>query len=483
MRLAVCFGICALVLAGGCSIDVEIRPFDGESTDDGTGTDTDVPADLPEPGDGDGDGDTGDGDGDGDGEPDPYEPPLYPGDRVHSPINAFVRDSLASIRALAPSAPEDVFMKVGASSTVSQSTLYCFADDIVDLDIHEDTLGPTLDFFLLGDAGSSTPFDRDTLAAQVGQSAGWAITGMPSPIDQERAAINLEGPSLALIHYGTNDMQQGVTYASALPGYHANMSDLLDLLIDAGIVPIVFGISRRMDSESADLWVQSYNAVARALAQARSIPFIDLRLALEPLPGHGISGDGLHLESFPDGPCIFSPEGLTHGYNVRNLIALEMLDRMRHALVLGEDIGDSISHLHGLGDLDDPLLIESLPFADSNSTVDGPSLMLDVYSGCGSLADESGPEQIYRLELAAPTPIRAMVLDRVGIDIDIHLLDDSGSEQGCLARDDFMIERTLAPGTYYFSLDTYVDGQGVEQSGEYTFVVLACEAEDSDCSL
>jgi hypothetical protein len=261
------------------------------------------------------------------------------------------------------------------------------------------------------------------------------------------------------------------------------MSDLLDLLIDAGIVPVVFGISRRLDSESADLWVQSYNAVGRGLAQARAIPFIDLRLALEPLPGYGISGDGLHLESFPDGPCIFSPEGLTHGYNVRNLIALELLDRMRHTLVLDEQIGDSSSYLQGLGDLDDPLTIPSLPFTDSNSTVDGPSLMLDVYSGCGALADESGPEQIYRLELAEPTPIRAIVLDRAGVDIDVHLLDDSGSEQGCLARDDFMIEQTLDPGIYYFALDTYVDGQGVEQSGEYTFVLLACEAGDTDCLL
>jgi hypothetical protein len=306
---------------------------------------------------------------------------------------------------------------------------------------------------------------------------------MPSPVEQERAAIHPEGPSLALIHYGTNDMQQGLTYASALPGYFANMSDLLDLLIDDGIVPVVFGISRRLDSESADLWVQSYNAVARGLAQARSIPFIDLRLALEPLPGYGIAGDGLHLESFPDGACIFSPDGLTHGYNVRNLIALELLDRMRHTLVLDEDLGDSSDYLHGLGDLDDPLTIPGLPFVDSNSTVDGPSLMLDVYSGCGSLADESGPEQIYRLELTEPTPIRALVLDRAGVDVDIHLLDDSGSEAGCLARDDFMIERTLPAGVYYFALDTYVDGQGVELSGDYTFVLLACEAGDVDCIL
>ncbi|PRQ10097.1 SGNH/GDSL hydrolase family protein [Enhygromyxa salina] len=384
-------------------------------------------------------------------------------------------------------------MKVGASSTVSPSTLYCFANDIVDLDIHEDILGPTLDFFLLGDAGGTTPFDRDTLAAMSGKSAGWAIEGMPPPIEQERTAIHPSGPSLALVHYGTNDMQLGITYASAMPNYFANMSDLLDILIDAGIVPIVFGISRRLDSESADLWVQTYNAVSRGLAQARSIPFIDLRLATEPLPNHGISGDGLHLEGFSDGPCLFSPEGLTHGYNMRNLIALEGLDRTRRSLESdGESNGDPTPDvdpdidepailLEGLGDVDAPLEIPALPFADTNTTVNAPSLLLDVYSGCGSVADESGPENIYRLVLAEVTPIRAMVLDRAGVDIDIHVLDDTASEIGCIARADRLIELTLDPGTYYFSLDTYVDGQAVEQSGEYTFVVLACEAGDVDC--
>jgi len=95
--------------------------------------------------------------------------------------------------------------------------------------------------------------------------------------------------------------------ATVLPGYFANMSDLLDALIDAGIVPIVFGISRRLDSAAADLWVQTYNAVARGLAQARSIPFIDLRLALEPLPGYGISGDDVTGTVDIDSNTAFGP--------------------------------------------------------------------------------------------------------------------------------------------------------------------------------
>ncbi|KIG16671.1 Multiple EGF-like-domain protein 3 precursor [Enhygromyxa salina] len=491
-----------MLIATGCVAPAQGRAPGAESTsfetgDDTTDATTDALPDLPDAetgdGDGDGDGDPGDGDGDGDGDPgdgDPYGPPLYPDDRVHSPINAFVRDNLASIRSLAPAAPADVFMKVGASSTVSPSTLYCFADGVVDLDIHEDALGSTLDFFLLGEAGNTTPFDRDTLAAMSGKGAGWAIEGMPAPIEQERAAIHPKGPSLALVHYGTNDMQLGITYASAMPGYFANMSDLLDLLIDAGVVPIVFGISRRLDSEPADLWVQTYNAVSRGLAQARSIPFIDLRLATEPLPNHGISGDGLHLEGFSDGVCLFSPEGLTHGYNMRNLIALQGLDRTHRSLLAADpdpdpdpdpDIDEPALFLQGLGDIDSPLEIPGLPFADTNSTIGAPSLMLDVYAGCGALADESGPENIYQLELAQTTPIRAMVLDRAGVDIDIHVLDDTASEAGCIARADRLLELTLDPGTYYFSLDTYVNGQAIEQSGEYTFVVLACEVGDVDC--
>ena len=446
----------------------------------------DLPADETT-GDGDGDPDSGDGDGepstgDGDGEPSegPYEAPLYPATQVHSPHTAFVRDNLASIRGLAPGNP-NLFMKVGASSTVSTSTLHCFAEGPVELDVHEPKLGPSLDFFLLGDAAGTSPFDRHTLAAEVGRTAGWAIEGEPSPVDQELGALEPERPSLALVHYGTNDMQQGLTYASAMPGFFANMSDLLDQLIEGGIVPIVFGVSRRLDSDAADRWVGTYNAVSRGLAQARSIPFVDLHYALEPLEGYGISGDGIHLDAYGPGPCILSPEGLEYGYNVRNLIGLEALDRAHRSLDEGEPIDLDAAVLAGEGDLDAPYAIEALPFASSQSTLDASSIEFDVYTGCQSDADESGPEHVYRFELDEVTAIRAMVLDRAGVDVDVHIVDESASEAGCIARDDRLIETTLAAGTYYAVLDTYVSGGGEEQAGAYTFVLLTCDADDVDC--
>jgi hypothetical protein len=448
--------------------------------------DDDTPTDLPSTSESDSDtSDDSDSDSDTDdstddeGDPQPYAPVLYSGARVHSPVTAYVADTLLGIRELGPAQADDVFMKAGASSTVSLNTLHCFALDVPDLDVHEPTLGPSLDYFLNGEAADTTPFDRVTLAAMVGKTASWAITGDPSPVEQEFAAL---GPGLAVVHYGANDMQQGITYASGLSSFHANMSDLLDLLLDQGVIPIVFGLSRRLDQPGADDWVPTYDAVLRGLAQARQVPYLDLRLALAELPGYGLAGDGLHLEAFNQGACIFTPEGLAHGYNVRNLIALELLDRLHAVLIAGETTlePELVATLAGVGDLDDPFVIPSLPFTDSRDSADSTSTELDVYTGCLSGTDESGPEYVYRFDLAEPTPIRAAVLDREGVDIDIQLLDASASEDGCIIRHDTLIQLTLEPGSYAFALDTYV-ASGVEQSGAYTFVVHTCEPGDPDC--
>lgn len=415
-------------------------------------------------------------------------PLLYPGGRIHSPLAGYAVEVLASIHAQAGAVSTDRFAKVGASSTVSTATLHCFATGPVDLGAHVDALDSALTDYLAGEIEGTTSFDRHSSAAMSGAGAGWAISGEPSPFAQELAAFGDETPSVALIHYGANDMHLGLTYASALPGYHANMTDLLDQSIAAGVVPVVFGISRRLDSPSADRWVQTYNGVARGLAQARQIPFVDLREALEPLPGFGLSGDGLHLEAYSEGACILDDAGLEHGYNVRNLVALQLLARALSAVVEGvppdpEPTPGPATILVGDGSHDQPFEIAALPFADARDSALAPGLELDVYSGCGSNADESGPENLYRIELDATTSLRAVVLDRAGVDVDIHLLDDSASEVGCIARDDLVIEETVGPGTYYFALDTYVNGEGVEQSGEYTFVVVECDPDDPDCLL
>ena len=67
-----------------------------------------------------------------------------------------------------------------------------------------------------GDAGGGSPFDRASLAVMSGRTAGWAISGTPSPLAQEIEAID---PQMALVEYGTNDMNMGLTHASAMCFY------------------------------------------------------------------------------------------------------------------------------------------------------------------------------------------------------------------------------------------------------------------------
>lgn len=388
------------------------------------------------------------------------KPAFYPEGQVHSPINEFGLSVMRDIAARNADQADDVFMKVGASSTASSNTLHCFASDQVDLGDYTELADP-LAYFLNGDAAGSTPFDRDTLAAISGKTASWAIDG---PVQDEMAAIS---PRFAIIHYGTNDMGMGSTYESALYPFHEDMEALLEIVTEEGVVPILTGISPRLDSSSADEWVSTYNAAIRGIAQEWQVPFLDLQYATDHLDGYGMASDGLHLEAYSGGACILTEEGLEHGYNIRNLIALQAFGRVKDAVLGESEQGEPASVVEGAGAPMSPYRVHTLPFTDARDTSTSLYSEIDEYD-CDD-ANESGPEIYYRIELDERTDIRALVLDQGDTDIDIHLLDEAG---GCLVRDHQMIEATLDAGRYTFVLDTWVDGEGTEMSGEYLFVVL-----------
>ncbi len=408
----------------------------------------------------------------------PEAPALYPSDRTQSPITPWVAARLSEILARNPSSRRDLFMKVGDSITASTSFLDCFAAGNVNLDTHTD-LQPTIDLYAHASIDGTTPFDRTSLAVEVGRTAWWAMSGQPSPLQQEVSATDA---SVAVVMYGTNDIGwYGSDYVSTLKWYDDNMFGLVDTLIDGGIIPILSTIPPRNDDPSVDAWVPTFNAAIRGMAQARQIPLVDLHRELMPLSSHGLGGDGVHPNAYSGGACVLDADGLAKGYNVRNLITLEALDRVRRAALDGDGAIDaSAPTLQGDGTKASPFVIQGNPFTDVRSTAQAASDVLNTYTGCSSSADESGPEVLYRLDVTSPIRVRAVVLDRGDVDIDVHLLDSSASEAGCLARGDTMVESDLAPGTYYFSLDTYVSN-GVEHAGEYLFLVLTCAAGDPSC--
>jgi hypothetical protein len=404
-------------------------------------------------------------------------PILYGAGRTHSPLTANVVTRLREIATAADALQSDVFMKIGASSTVSRSTLACFARDEIELGAYTH-LRPTLEYFLAGDAAGDTPFDRETLAARSGHSARWAIGGDPSPMEQEMAAI---APSIALIHYGTNDMGLGATYMSAMHGFHESMMALIDRLIGAGVIPILTGISPRGDRASADLWVGAYNAVIRGMAQAYQVPFIDLHHATYDLEGYGLAGDGLHLNGYRGGACVLTPAALEYGYNVRNLVVLESLERVRRARDDEELSDEGASRLLGEGSYESPFIIAGLPFTDARDTRDSTIRRHAVYSACAD-TNEAGAEYVYRYETDERVQVRAIVLDQGDVDIDLHLLDETGQANGCLDRNHTHLELTLEPGIYHFVLDTFTNNGGDELAGPYLFALLECDEGDVACA-
>jgi hypothetical protein len=126
--------------------------------------------------------------------------------------------------------------------------------------------------------------------------------------------------------------------------------------------------------------------------------------------------------------------------------------------------------LRGSGSHADPFVIAALPFADARDTTTGGARVFDRYA-CRPTADESGAEFLYRLTVTRSTNVRAMVITRGATDVDVHLLDATATAAGCVARDDRVIATTLAPGTWTFSLDTFVSA-GAPRSGEYLLVIV-----------
>jgi hypothetical protein len=414
------------------------------------------------------------------GDDDPLAPATYPADRVHSPITASVANRLRALAATAPELADDVFLKTGASTDVNTNNLHCFAGPDVELGAHAG-LGETLEFWLAGEAAGTTPFDRDSAATEVGRSASWAIAGDPAPLGVEIDAI---APRVALVHFGTNDMQLGTTPLSALPGFYGAMSELLDLLEARGIVPVVVGLTRRGDDPDADRFIATYNAVLRGLAQQRQVPWLDAHLAIDPLPGHGLGPDGLHLEAYELGACIFDRAGLEHGYNIRNLEQLVALDRMRRVIVDESDALDDVEPAFapplGLGTADDPIVLVTLPFADSRDTANDGDSVLDGYPGCGD-RDESGPELVYAFAAPDDTPVRIIALDRIGVDGDVHVLGPTVDGASCIARDDTAVATTLGAGMHHVVVDTWA-GDGRAHAGPFLLVMVPCDDGDPDCA-
>jgi hypothetical protein len=390
-------------------------------------------------------------------------PARYAPGILHSPYTRAVVDRLAAVRAASPGQP-DVFAKVGASNTVSTGFFHCFAGSDIRLDAWA-ALEPTRAFFAARTVdGTRNSFNRTSLAATVGWSAGKALEGSPNPLEQEVAAIDA---GFALVMFGTND-----TYPQGVMPFGRNLLGVVDELLTLGVVPILSTIPPRADSASADALVPEMNAIIRAVAQARQVPYVDLWQLLAPVPGHGLVGDGVHLSIYTNGgahPCWFTPEAMSDGQNIRNRLHLEALDRARRFLLDGAAAEPDVAPLAGSGTFADPRVADGLPFVDAADTSTATSRAAQTYS-CAP-QNEGGPEIVYAVTVPRPMKLRARVFSDEGADIDLHWLDGPAPER-CLARADQVLDiDVVTAGTYYLAEDSFVSA-GQEKPGGYRLTLV-----------
>lgn len=394
------------------------------------------------------------------GPPPPTGRVLYAEGRPHSPLT---EDVAANLRAIAARGgrSDAVLSRVGDSITRSTSFLNCFAGTRIDLAGRTELMA-TIDHFDAGTVMGTSPFTRVSLAATDGWSSSAALAGAPSPIDQEIAAAH---PGYASLMFGTNDVgfRTPTSFAS-------DLLTLADRLIAAGAIPVMSSIPPRDDDAGANTRVPLFNAIVRGIAQGRGVPFVDFHAALLPLVSHGLlTSDHVHPNVFSGGGCVFTAEGLGYGHNQRNLLVITALDRARRA-VAGEAAPDGdAARMTGAGTRAEPFVADAFPFSDLRDTaVDGVSVWPSY--GC-STANEGGPEVVYRIDVPRAGRLRALVFDRGTVDVDVHVMS-AADPSTCLARNDVEAAIDASPGTYWVSVDSYVDGAGATRSGEYLLVVL-----------
>lgn len=362
-----------------------------------------------------------------------------------------------------PGPRSNVFSKVGDSITVSGDSLACLGSAKQPSHRHE-PLEATREFFADGDAGGLDPYRRLSLSAAVGWSAWQATHGARSPLARELTAVR---PRFALVQFGTNDIEMRAPhhFAEALLA-------VVDLALARGTLPILFTIPPRRDRADAARSALEYDAIVLGIARLRDVPFVRYHEALLELPRAGLSADGVHPSTFQGAtgrdPCDFGAEGLRHGYNLRNLLALRALDRALALLGEGPHQADPPpdepeESRAGAGTLEDPYRFATLPGVDAVSLPPPPSTSTPWT--CREPAPGGGT-LVWQVDLPAPAELSVLGVDVDGAVADLVLLDEDG---GCAAWAPRRIQRRVGPGRWRI----VVASREAEARGAVALVVLA----------
>jgi hypothetical protein len=141
----------------------------------------------------------------------------------------------------------------------------------------------------------------------------------------------LHRPSVVVMMFGPNDMINltEMQFVEAVRG-------IIELSLDEGVIPVLTTFTWHEDRQ----WETAlrYNVILVDLADEYDLPLVNFWRAAQALPNHGLMDDYTHLTdsglsggdftiTFAHGEETFS------GYALRNLLTLQMLDRLRREVL------------------------------------------------------------------------------------------------------------------------------------------------------
>ena len=138
-----------------------------------------------------------------------------------------------------------------------------------------------------------------------------------------RCEYRVHRPSVAVIMFGAQDL-----LFTPAEQFERNLRRIVHETIQAGVIPLLSTFPGNLA-----LWEQSikYNQIVVRVALDYEVPLMNLWLALEALPNHGLNEDGRHLSlPFTDSGDL-APANLQRGYPLRNLVTLQALDAVWRA--------------------------------------------------------------------------------------------------------------------------------------------------------
>ncbi len=236
-------------------------------------------------------------------------------------------------RALSAGRDPQMFIKVGDCMTANPYFLIPIGAGDYDLGEYAD-LQRVIDHF---SDGEQNAFARESQAAAGGFNAASVVDSLwanPQFCEQGETPLacemRLANPSVALIMFGTNDVQ----YLSA-EQFDYFLRQVVVQTMRADVLPILSTFPPRPEFPQEG---QLFNRIVAQVARDYDLPLINLWRALEPLPHQGVDPDDpTHLTTPSEGgACYFVGENLQSGFAVRNLLTLQTLDALLSAAEAAE---------------------------------------------------------------------------------------------------------------------------------------------------